>query len=135
MKGISPYITFSGNCKDAMAFYQECLGGELSIQLVGDSPLGGSAVSPVRDMVLHAVLKYNDSFIVGTDLVGDHGLSRGNGTSLLVEFSSEREIRDVYEKLVINGRPTHPIQATFLGGLFGDLEDQFGQSWMLFYRG
>jgi len=132
---VSPYLTFNGNCKEAMSFYQECLGGTLSIQTVGDSPLGGNSEDLVKDLVLHAVLKHEDTSILATDLVGNHGLNQGNAVSLLVEFKEEAEIREAYEKLATDGRSTHPIQATFLGGLFGDLEDKFGQTWMLFYRG
>ncbi len=30
MKDITPYLTFDGSCREAMTFYQQCLGGELS---------------------------------------------------------------------------------------------------------
>jgi PhnB protein len=39
MAQINSYLTFSGNCREAMTFYKECLGGELAFQTVGESPL------------------------------------------------------------------------------------------------
>jgi PhnB protein len=30
MNALRPYLTFSGNCREAMEFYAECLGGEVS---------------------------------------------------------------------------------------------------------
>ena len=38
---IHSYLTFSGNCREAMTFYQECFGGTLTFQTVGDSPMSG----------------------------------------------------------------------------------------------
>jgi PhnB protein len=28
MKEATPYLVFNGNCREAMTFYQSCLGGE-----------------------------------------------------------------------------------------------------------
>ncbi len=34
MTQIHSYLTFSGNCREAMTFYRECLGGILMLQTV-----------------------------------------------------------------------------------------------------
>src|SRR4051812_3610794 len=39
MTRIHSYMTFNGNCREAMQFYQRSLGGELVLQTIGDSPL------------------------------------------------------------------------------------------------
>ena len=41
MVQLNPYLRFNGNCREAMTFYQSCLGGELTIQTVGESPVAG----------------------------------------------------------------------------------------------
>lgn len=33
-----PYITFNGNCEEAVNFYQKALGGETQILHFGDAP-------------------------------------------------------------------------------------------------
>src|SRR6185312_5274964 len=33
----TPYLIFNGNCREAMTFYQTCLGGELSVTTFGES--------------------------------------------------------------------------------------------------
>lgn len=38
---LTPYLLFDGNCAEAMTFYQACLGGELTITKIGDSPMKG----------------------------------------------------------------------------------------------
>lgn len=39
MTQINSYLTFNGNCREAMNFYKDCLGGELILQTIGESPL------------------------------------------------------------------------------------------------
>ena len=34
---LTPFLLFDGNCAEAMAFYQACLGGELTVTKVGDT--------------------------------------------------------------------------------------------------
>ena len=38
MAQLIPYLNFYGRCTEAMNFYKEIFGGELSLQLAGDSP-------------------------------------------------------------------------------------------------
>ena len=38
MAQLNPYLNFPGNCRLAMEFYRECLGGELFLQTVGEMP-------------------------------------------------------------------------------------------------
>jgi PhnB protein len=35
---LTPFLLFEGNCAEAMDFYQSCLGGELTIVRLGDTP-------------------------------------------------------------------------------------------------
>ena len=39
MINLSPFLLFDGNCAEAMAFYQSCLGGELTLTRVCDTPM------------------------------------------------------------------------------------------------
>ena len=43
---INSYLTFSGNCREAMNFYVTCLGGELVFQTIGESPLANKMPPP-----------------------------------------------------------------------------------------
>ena len=36
---LTPYLLLDGTCKPAMEFYHSCLGGELTLMLVGNSPM------------------------------------------------------------------------------------------------
>jgi PhnB protein len=35
----TPFLLFDGNCAEAMTFYHQCLGGELTLTKLGDTPM------------------------------------------------------------------------------------------------
>jgi PhnB protein len=131
MTQINTYLTFNGNCRDAMTFYKECLGGELFLQTIGESPLAEQMPLPMKDCILHATLTKGTLVIMASDMVGENGLIVGNNVSLMLNCSSEAEIRTFYEKLSTGGKATHPLENTFWGALFGGLTDKFGNLWLL----
>ena len=49
---LNPYLHFDGNCREALSFYQECLGGAAEFQTVGQSPLAEGLPAETHDRVL-----------------------------------------------------------------------------------
>lgn len=133
MNRITTYLTFNGNCREAMTFYQECLGGELDLMTIGESPMADRMPREMKDCILHASLQKGELTLTGSDMVGEQGLLRGNAVSLMLDCASETEIRSTYEKLAFGGNPTHPLENTFWGALFGGLTDQYGNLWLLHF--
>ena len=131
MTQINSYLTFSGNCREAMKFYKECVGGELTFQTVGQSPLSGKMPPQMQDCILHATLTTDGFVIMGSDMVPETGLVKGNAVSLLMNCSSEEEIKNTFRKLSTGGIVKHLIEISFWGALFGDLTDKFGNNWIL----
>jgi PhnB protein len=131
MKQIHSYLTFNGNCREAMNFYQECLGGELFMQTIGESPMSEMMPPQMKDSLLHATLTNGNVIIMGSDMVDNKGLIRGNAMSMMLNCSSEIEIRETYDKLASGGDATHPLENTFWNALFGGLTDKFGNRWLL----
>ncbi len=134
MTQINSYLTFNGNCREAMNFYKECLGGELYFQTVGESPIADSMPPKLKGKILHSSLTSGKWVILASDMVGDQGLIKGNSVSLMLYCSTEEEIRDLYSKLSEGGRPTHPIENTFWGALFGNLTDKYGNNWLIHFQ-
>jgi PhnB protein len=128
---ISTYLTFGGNCREAMEFYRKCLGGRLTFQTVGESPLSEGMSLRMKNSILHATLERGRLIIMATDIVGESGLRRGNSVSLLLHCESENEIHQVYKKLSEGGSPSLPPSETDSGGLTGSLVDKFGNEWLL----
>ncbi|WPP50632.1 VOC family protein [Catalinimonas niigatensis] len=134
MSRLISYLTFGGNCREAMTFYQKCLGGELRFQTLGESPMADQFPRKIKGCILHSSLHRYGWVLMGTDMVGEEGLIKGNAISLLIECSSENEMRNLYEMLSENGQSTHPIHTTFWGALFGGLTDKYGNGWLFHYQ-
>ena len=133
MASINSYLTFNGNCREAMTFYNDCLGGILNFQTVGESPLSEKLPDQMKDSIMHSSLVRGDLVLMGSDMCPDSGLVKGNSVSLLINCISEEELRNFYEKLSSGGKKDHAIENTFWGALFGELTDRYENHWMLSY--
>ncbi len=130
---INSYLTFSGNCREAMTFYKECLGGELVFQTIGESPMADKMPAKMKYSILHSTLTKGGLVLLGSDMVSQTGLVKGNAVSLSLNCSSEEEIKTCYEKLSFGGKKDHTLEDTFWGAIFGDLTDKYGNHWLLNY--
>lgn len=133
MTQINAYLSFKGNCKEAMSFYKECLGGELTIQTLGGTPVESQCIGASKDDVLHSTLINNRLIIMGTDMEGPEGYTYGNNIALSVNCSTEAEIKKFFTKLSEGGHIIHPLSTQFWGATFGVLKDKFGIRWMFNY--
>ena len=47
---LAPFLLFDGTCAEAMDFYQGCLGGQLTVTKLGDTPMrDGTATGAARE--------------------------------------------------------------------------------------
>lgn len=134
MTKINSYLTFGGNCHEAMNFYKGCLGGELSFQTIGESPLANKMPAAMKDYILHSTLINGSLVLMGSDMVGERGLVRGNSVAMVINCSSEEEIQNLYERLADGGSRDHALEQSFWGAIFGDLTDKYGNHWLLNYE-
>jgi PhnB protein len=132
MARLNPYLTFNGNCREAMTFYKDCFGGKLDIQTVGESPASAQMPDQMKNSVMHSQLESDKIVIMGSDLVPEK-LSQGNTLALMLDCVNEQEIRSLFEKLAVGGKVNQQVQDTFWGALYGELVDKFGVRWMLNY--
>ncbi len=128
---INSYLTFNGNCQEAMTFYQNCLGGALFFQTVGESPLSEKMPQKMKEAILHATLTVGSLVLMASDMVPEKGLLKGNAVSLFLNCESEAQIKNCFQKLSENGVIRHPLDVSFWGALFGDLTDKYGNNWIL----
>jgi len=132
MTQINAYLNFNGQCREAMTFYQECLGGDLQIQVVGESPMADQLPKWMRSYVVHSTLTTDGITIMGSDMTNG-AIVHGNNISLLLSCNSVDHLKECYERLSKGGRKTSQIEQTFWGSLFGQLIDKFGNHWSLHY--
>jgi PhnB protein len=131
MAQIDAYLTFDGNCREAMSFYSDCLGGELKMMSVGESPVAGQMPPEARGLIMHASLTKGPLTLMASDMVGKGALVRGNTISLMIMCESEEQLRAFFSKLSVGGKVSQPVKQEFWGALYGDLTDKFGMRWML----
>ncbi|WP_139924909.1 VOC family protein [Hymenobacter sp. DG01] len=129
---LTPYLTFNGNCRQAMSFYQQCLGGELMVQLFEGTPAAEHVAPDVLQNVLHSSLTKPDLVLMASDS-GMGAVAKGDMVSLSINCQSLEEIQRLFAQLSVGGTVTMPLQDTFWGATFGMFTDQFGIDWMLNY--
>lgn len=134
MANILAYLTFNGNCRQAMTFYHQCLGGELQFQTIGESPIADKMPPAMKDSILHSTLTNGQLNLLASDMVSEKGLLKGNSVSLMLNCDSEEHLRTLYQKLSEGGEQSHPVENSFWGALFGDLIDKYGNHWLLHFQ-
>ncbi|UOQ53552.1 VOC family protein [Hymenobacter cellulosivorans] len=129
---LTPYLTFDGTCREAMTFYQQCLGGDLQIQTVAGTPAAEHMPAEAHNSVLHAILTNGNLVLMASD-AGTQQITKGNMVSLSVNCQSAEEIAALFQQFSEGGVVTMPLQDTFWGATFGMLTDRFGIDWMFNY--
>jgi PhnB protein len=125
------YLMFGGECREAMSFYQSCLGGELNWQTIEDIPEAYLMPPVWRSYVVQATLRCGPLVLMGTDLIPEGGRITGNHVSMLLRCATEKEMRQLYRKLSRGGLQDHPIKCNHWGEWVGDLTDRYGNRWLL----
>ncbi|WP_317898428.1 VOC family protein [Aurantibacillus circumpalustris] len=128
MTQINAYLTFNGNCREAMLFYQKCLGGKLTLQSVEESPMSDQWPKDVQKNILHASLINKQISLLSSDM-GSEKLIMGNAISLALACSNEDEINHFFKNLSEQGNITHPLHR-FFDGTIGALTDKYGINWL-----
>jgi PhnB protein len=89
--GFGIFLTFSGQCAQALTWYKKCFGGELLMQTMADEFRGQKLDERMKGIVVSATLTNNYFKMVATDLTGDCGVIIGNNISILVECATTTE--------------------------------------------
>lgn len=126
---IHPYLHFSGNCQEAMNFYQECLGGKLIFQRIGEVEEKSEMPENMKNQILHATLSNQFFTLHATDLGSDDQIF--HPLSLSLSCIDPRETREIFEKLSEGGRKNQDLAYNYWGNLVGELTDKFGNRWIL----
>lgn len=130
---LNPYLTFDGNCNEAMNFYKNILGGEFEggIKTFADGGEHMKCKPGDENRIMHVHLKTKDFSIMASDSMGDEfPFKSGNNFSLSLTVDKDKS-EDVFNALAKEGNAIMPFADVFWGGKFGMLIDQFGIQWMV----
>lgn len=129
------YLNYGGNCRQAFEFYQQHLGGRITMMTTHGEQPGAEKVAPEwKNAVLHARIDMGDTTILGADIPPDRFQPiRSAYLSLLTDSVEEAE--RVYALLSDGGQIFMPMAETFFARRFAMLRDRFGTSWMILDEG
>lgn len=129
MAKLNPYLTFKGNCREAMSFYKDCIGGELTLMVVGETPVAQQMPPEMKNNILHSSLKTDDLEIMATDMQPE-SFNEGNAMHLCLICKTEEELKAMWDKLSAGGKINQAVHEMFFG-LIGTFTDKFGKRWIL----
>ncbi|WP_326649753.1 MULTISPECIES: VOC family protein [unclassified Streptomyces] len=127
---LNPYISFSGEAKQAMEFYKEVLGGNLSVNTYG--AFGSEAPPGYADKVMHSLLETDSGFaLMGADNPPGMEYKPGNNFAVSLSGDDADQLRGYWAKLSAGGNVSVPLEKQMWGDVFGMCTDKFGVTWMV----
>ena len=126
---LNPYISFKDNAREALEFYKDTFGGELTLSTFGEY---GDPSQPGADGIMHGQLETPSGYtIMAADT--PPGMDHNPGTNIAVSLSGDDgdALRGYWEKLSDGGTVSMPLEKQMWGDEFGMCVDQFGISWMV----
>lgn len=131
---IQPYLFFGGRCEEALGFYTQALGAEVTMMMrfrdCPDPPPPGLVAPGSENKVMHAAVRIGETMVMASD--GDcTGKPEFQGFSLSITAADEAEANRLFAALAEGGQVRMPMGATFFAPAFGMVMDQFGVGWMV----
>jgi PhnB protein len=132
----TPFLLFDGNCADAMTFYHECLGGELTLIKLGDTPMKNQHPVEKHDRIINAHIKSGEIEISATDWMAspEFDAVQGNTFAIYVTGNSLEELQPLFDKLKDGDNNTRLQELREMPfGMYGQFYDKYGIQWI--FRG
>lgn len=128
---MNPYLTFDGNCAEAMRFYQSTFGGKLEMMTFDSSPMRDDIPKGHGDKIVHACLTVDGQSLMASDTGPWAPFEGMKGMSVTLNYTTAAEAKPVFDALANQGKVTMPLQKTFWAEAFGMVNDRFGTPWMV----
>ncbi|MFJ8791882.1 VOC family protein [Streptomyces sp. NPDC102462] len=126
---LNPYLSFSGDARQAMEFYRDVFGGTLTVSTYGEF---GEPDAPGADRIMHAMLETPSGFtLMGADAPAGLDHTVGSAFAVSVSGDDDSELRGYWEKLSAGGTVSLPLEEQMWGDVFGMCTDRFGVPWMV----
>ena len=140
MTKVSPFLTFSGNCTQAIEMYEKAFKAQIEYKATysqANKNEYNNTNEAQKDWIYHAQLKIGKQTIMmcdddDSDLnVGDGKEQRKSEVCLCVEFSAKEELMYAYDVMKEDAIILEPMSSASYSEAFVLLEDKFGIRWWL----
>ena len=126
---LNPYISFNGDARQAMEFYKEVFGGELTLNTFADL---GPADGVEGDKIMHALLETDAGYtIMASDTPPHMEYNPGKNITMSLSGDDSDRLRGYWESLSAGGTVQVPLDKQAWGDEFGMVTDKFGIDWMV----
>jgi PhnB protein len=128
---LNPYLHFTDNAREAMAFYRGVFGGELTVMTFAE---GGAPHDPAdADKVMHAQLETaGGETLMAADSPSDRPAGTGfSGVSMSLSGDDHDELSGWWDGLAEGATILQPLTQASWGDSFGMLVDRFGVTWFV----
>jgi len=126
------YVNYKGNCQEAFRFYEQHLGGKITMMMThGQGPNADAGSPNWKEAILHARISIGETELMGADIPNAQPM-RSAYLTLIVDSTDEAE--RIYAALSAGGEIFMPLAETFFAFRFGQLRDRFGTSWMILHE-
>ncbi len=133
MLTLTPFLLFDGNCAEAMTFYHQCLGGELTLTPLADTPMKDQFPPEKHQRIINAHLHSGAMDISATDWMASPQYEpiQGNTVALFMIGGSYDELKPVFDRLAA-GASTDRFQDLhdMPFGTYGQFYDRYGVQWI-----
>ena len=120
-----------------MTFYNKCLGGELTLTKLGDSPMKDQLPPEKHDRIIYAHLKSSAIEISATDWMASPEFDpvQGNTFAIYITGDDYNEMKGVFDKLKDGTNNTRLQDLHELPmGIYGQFYDKYGIQWIFVCR-
>jgi PhnB protein len=132
MPQINAYLSFDGNCAEAMRFYERVLKGNLKALLKNsETPAAEHVPEGNADRIMHAFLEFDGGSLMAGDALAGDKYEGIKGVSIALSFDDTAEAKRVYDELAEGANVTMPWSPTFWAEAFGMLTDKYGTPWIV----
>ncbi|CAE6721141.1 hypothetical protein R69927_02979 [Paraburkholderia domus] len=131
---VQPYVFFNGRCEEALKYYGEKLGAEVTFQMrYKDAPpdAQGQIRPGTEEKIMHAAVKLGSTIWMASDGNCDPAAGPMNGFHLSLTADDAASAEKYFNALADGGQVMMPFQATFWSKGFGMVVDRFGLGWMV----
>lgn len=127
---LNAYLSFNGEARQAMEFYQSIFSGELTMSTFNE--FGSNDDSADGNNIMHAMLVGDNGLtFMASDTPSGMEFKPGTNFNMSLSGDDEQTLSSYFSQLAEGGQTTMPISDSPWGDKFGMLTDKFGIGWMV----
>jgi PhnB protein len=132
MKSVTTFLHFEGNCRQAMQFYQKCLGTELQLTPYPNDK-GQPSTAPDAHLMHSQLIHNGQPILMASDSAPGGTAEAGNNFTVSVDCESLPELERLFTAFSKDAEIRLPLGDMPWGARFGMLTDKFGIQWFFNY--